>query len=844
MTVAVLPHPRPSRPRRPQQPAAAAARAPRSPRRRGSRLVSVTATPRRLPPLPAACIVLRSSEGELQSPTTIHKMTTKLEQSSAEHRPAKFAAPSSLTPKISMFGAKAGFIIPKNKLAGSLVIRSTSDKNETPTASNEDSSRHVHRKTKWGPDLALDPVVCKGRALAYQTRVEQISKQLKSGALDTSEIDGSVSAGNELNSIGPDILKENELGNVELLELERRELIGEILRLNPGYKTPENYKPVLRETKIPVPAEAHPGNNIIGVLLGSESNTQKRLHEETGAVIRVYGTKKINGEKSEIRHQDINETQDAYEDLYINVSADSYDKVDAAVVLIELLLAPVSVKSTATSTAATVSSADTSKDAVSANVQLEQNTTSQPDLLHYQSHNAPWLPTPQTNAPSIPSTGPVLSTLPNNPSQPQPPAGSFSMPPYTGQPPHMNSMPANPFPVPGPQQPVPSNQQHPPQFRANSSIGPFFGQPPGIVSQQMPPSSSMPPPVRPLQIPHASGGWPPFSPVTSQSHRPLQAPPTFMAVRPPISVSPLGATPPQGPIALTPPNMPTMYRGQHPPVPNFTGSAPLVSRPPGGGAQSFPTAAPQGPSSVAFPGGPSLRPPYPPAPDQARGPPPAFSPVGSTPGMVPPPIASSGLPAPRPANTSCIQTQVVAPLRPPLPAAGDFTFRPAIPPAHAPEFAAPGSQMGAIHGRTHHPGPFSSHPGDQKNPSQGFQGPFDGSRPMYTTNQARMHAPPPPHFHGAFPRNASPLEFPAGFRGAWPSVQAPPMPAPSHPSSFPPFQLRPPPPPQQDMSGAGGTRWPGGNQIYNPFAPTAAAAAQRAEADPEYEDLMASVGMK
>uniref|UniRef100_A0A804N299 Uncharacterized protein n=1 Tax=Zea mays TaxID=4577 RepID=A0A804N299_MAIZE len=75
------------------------------------------------------------------------------------------------------------------------------------------------------------------------------------------------------------------LGNVELLELERRELIGEILRLNPRYKTPKNYKPVLRETKILVPAEAHPGNNIIGVLLGSESNTQKRLHEEE--VLRI-----------------------------------------------------------------------------------------------------------------------------------------------------------------------------------------------------------------------------------------------------------------------------------------------------------------------------------------------------------------------------------------------------------------------------------------------------------------------------------------------------------------------------------------------------------------------------
>lgn len=95
-------------------------------------------------------------------------MTTKLDQSSAEHRRAKSTAASPLAPKISIFGAKAGFVIPKNKLAGSIVIRSTSAKNETPAASSEDSSRHVHRKTKWAPDLALDPVVCKGRALAYQ----------------------------------------------------------------------------------------------------------------------------------------------------------------------------------------------------------------------------------------------------------------------------------------------------------------------------------------------------------------------------------------------------------------------------------------------------------------------------------------------------------------------------------------------------------------------------------------------------------------------------------------------------------------------------------------------------
>jgi nitrogenase molybdenum-iron protein alpha/beta subunit len=51
--------------------------------------------------------------------------------------------------------------------------------------------------------------------------------------------------------------------------------------------------------------------------------------------------------QAELRQSDIHEAQAAYEDLHIHVSADSYDKVDAAVALIELLLTPVSVSSEA-----------------------------------------------------------------------------------------------------------------------------------------------------------------------------------------------------------------------------------------------------------------------------------------------------------------------------------------------------------------------------------------------------------------------------------------------------------------------------------------------------------------
>lgn len=476
-------------------------------------------------------------------------------------------------------------------------------------------------------------------------------------------------------------------------------------------------------------------------------------------------------------------------------------------------------KSTSTSTSATVSSAVTSDD-----VNPVQNTISPPGLLHYQSQNAPWPSTPQTDAPSITSSGPVLSTLPNNSLPPQPLAGSFSMPPFTGHPPHTNSTPRNPFPVPGPQQSIPSNQQHPPEFRANSSIGPF-GQPPGIVSPQMTPSSLMPPSVRPLQIPHASGGWPSISPITSQSQWP-QASPNFVPVRPPISVSPLGATPPQGPVAFTPPsNTPTTYHSQQPALANFTSPATLVSRPPGG-AQSFSTVAPQCPSPVPFPGGggSSTQPAYP----HSIGPPPAFSRVGATPGMGP----SSCPPASGPVSTSCTQAPIAA-LRPPRPVGGDFTYRPVLSRAPTPDFAASGGQMG-IQGRSHPAAPFF-HPGNQ-GPNQGFQRPFDG-RPM---GQAGMHALPPHLIHGGFPRNPSPspLESPAGFPGFPPAVQAQPMPGPSNFLPPRPFQPRPP----SQVNPFASRDRQGGVPIYDPFSPTAA---QRTEGvDPEYEDLMASVGVK
>lgn len=81
------------------------------------------------------------------------------------------SAPTTSSPKVSMFAAKSGFVIPKNKLSGSLIpIIRGGKKLGSGDAANEESTKLVQRKTKWGPDLTQDAAVKKGRALAYQVQ--------------------------------------------------------------------------------------------------------------------------------------------------------------------------------------------------------------------------------------------------------------------------------------------------------------------------------------------------------------------------------------------------------------------------------------------------------------------------------------------------------------------------------------------------------------------------------------------------------------------------------------------------------------------------------------------------
>ncbi|KAK2632310.1 hypothetical protein EUGRSUZ_L01728 [Eucalyptus grandis] len=107
-------------------------------------------------------------------------MNMKVDQSSDVEptglKMARASAASTSSSKDSMFGKKSGFVIPKNKLSGSLVpIFRGNKKLGGGDTTSEESGKQGQRKTKWGPDLTQDAAVMRARTLAYQVLMAAIA---------------------------------------------------------------------------------------------------------------------------------------------------------------------------------------------------------------------------------------------------------------------------------------------------------------------------------------------------------------------------------------------------------------------------------------------------------------------------------------------------------------------------------------------------------------------------------------------------------------------------------------------------------------------------------------------
>ncbi|KAL0389839.1 UNVERIFIED_CONTAM: Branchpoint-bridging protein [Sesamum calycinum] len=806
------------------------------------------------------------------------KMGTEVEHASGNIQTNVTTSSSTVSTgqKSSMFAKKSGFVIPKNKLSGSLVPVFRGTKKGDADLVNEDATNQVQRKTKWGPDLTLDATVRKGRALAYQTRINQISQQLTLGTLELEDDEESLPTSEFQSGKRSDHQLSHE--ESELLDLERREIIGEILKLNPTYKAPADYKPLLKEAKVPIPdlhflkqmndatgSALNRSKNIrvtifIGLVYGPASDTQKRLEKETGAKIRVYGTKADTGGKVEVTPTDGKEIDNAYEDLYVHVSADTFEKVDAAVALIELLVTPVSVNPMSASTTSTAISDD------NVNTHLSQSTPSSiiaPSLIN-QGTAQPFsgsLPPSQGQFPQYPQTwfpaviAASFSPILQNPSV-VPPRSQL---PHALQPPYM-------------QQPSPLGQTGAPRNTPVSILQPATGQlsRTGLLHNVRPDISAMPQSAPPAAFSDKT------FPSANESTRWLPSPGNTSASQGLTNIMPM--TPPvvpsHGHNVVASQNM--VVSGPSPlnihsnilTGPSQSAGAVGIQQPRGGFSPLLPSAASESlsmrpPTANAIPGPVTL-----PFPVQS-------SASLSQPGI---PNSFSGSAQ----NFDSIRPLSAAIPRPQQPSSSDFTFQPHRPPNAASQVAWQSGQP--PHQNMRPPVQAGQAPlvpqssllrpgGHNLNPSpvQGFPRP----QMSHQVNQPRV--PIPTNFSGSpMPPRHPTLPGHSGVASATVPHMQPrnfvPHPINSTPGPFlhrPGSQMhilenhlpgapRPQrfPTPHQHLGNHPGRPFssPSGvQQIYDPFSPTAVsfnpqmgsnAARVHGESDPEYEDLMASVGVK
>lgn len=758
--------------------------------------------------------------------------------------------------------------------------------------------------------------------------MDQIAKQLKSGTLDAAADQHSLSDVQDENDTSLYSQLDNE--KLNLLELERREIIGEIIKLNPGYKAPSDYKPLMKEATVAIPIKEYSGYNFLGLILGPGGDTQKRLEKETGAKIKVCGTRANTGEKVEISPRDGNEIIGAYEELYVSVSAETFEKVDAAVTVIELLVTSVSGNLGATSASPSVSGVHSS---VSSSAAIDHAMAQQIGSSQASPHGpfqfpGAWFPAGPNQNPVyqlLNSSAPIL----NNPMPIQPSLiNSSNMPSLFG-----------PRPAPG-----------------FNSILPNTSLPPS----SQPPMQVLPHPYMPQTSPLSHGGpsrnFPMHSPLPSSGQASMSGPLPFSGNQPqPIGPVPTMRPPPfaqtmsgllprlsdqsltptgrSGPSARPVASVGPSNMGQLPPpiVPSL-GPRPLTLQP-GNGAMALPSTIsaanmvspatfPSGLSNPQLSGAPLNHPAAPvfiPGPSSIGPSHNHSAPLHQIPLSVPRPATNMGhsslnpsansvtglnpvpsrsQPSPLHAssnsvygtmtNFTSVNPSPAAAAAQPLPNSVDFTFqtqqtqnvasqmapRPSIQPAspiappsrpmvQAPAHQAPsiGMPMPSATSQTAIP----VFPRPQLSNQMG-QPRHQLSSTPYASNPAVMSIPPRfPAYQNAGPPLGNPVSLlgPRNY-GSAPQMLNIPAPFPprqgnqmqSQQNYLPNPRLQNPVNQNQHFPGKQVPTHPGGQQIYDPFSPTSTPVvpiqqqggnlsnARKQENDPEYEDLMAAVGVK
>nr|XP_043631458.1 splicing factor-like protein 1 [Erigeron canadensis] len=184
--------------------------------------------------------------------------------------------------------------------------------------------------------IELDPEI-----QVLNTRLLEISRKFQSGLPLDDRPEGARSPSPEpvYDNMGIRI-NTREYRARERLNKERQEIISQILKRNPSFKPPADYRPPKVHKKLYIPMKEYPGYNFIGLIIGPRGNTQKRMEKETGAKIVIRGKGSVKEGRLQ-QKRDLKPDPSENEDLHVLVEADTQEAVDAAAGMVEKLLQPV-----------------------------------------------------------------------------------------------------------------------------------------------------------------------------------------------------------------------------------------------------------------------------------------------------------------------------------------------------------------------------------------------------------------------------------------------------------------------------------------------------------------------
>ncbi|KAI3519574.1 hypothetical protein L1887_08784 [Cichorium endivia] len=210
------------------------------------------------------------------------------------------------------------------------------------------------RKSRWADDepkpLIQLPDFMKDFALgieldpeiqALNSRLLEISRKVQSGLPLDDRPEGARSPSPEpiYDNLGIRI-NTREYRARERLNKERQEIISRIIKKNPSFKPPADYRPPKLQKKLYIPMKEYPGYNFIGLIIGPRGNTQKRMERETGAKIVIRGKGSIK-EGRMLQKKDLKFDPSENEDLHVLVEAETQEALDAAAGMVQKLLQPV-----------------------------------------------------------------------------------------------------------------------------------------------------------------------------------------------------------------------------------------------------------------------------------------------------------------------------------------------------------------------------------------------------------------------------------------------------------------------------------------------------------------------